>query len=601
MKKIIYGILFTILLLVPLTNAKATIITQSEAKTMATTTVNNRAEIDNIYIAADRIYVNRITAELLPPSINPASIVKYNTETGKWVKADGTVVSETLFGVTRDDNGNVITKDEISSYEELVLTLAQTENAATTLELQNDLTGLSKPILIDREVTIDGKGKTINFSKQLIKSYGIKINTNQKVSLTNLNVNITERRSYEDRVAIQIVDSTDVTIGKMDVDASYYALTINDSKVVVNDNINITNQNEYSDSRARISGSSSEVSTTNNASVINNNEIEGSPSIIVDPSNNNIDLGEDTAKVDNPYASGTQLIYLDKDNSKYTFIELSDGTSERIKAVEAPFSVSVSSSELDESKDYKMYVTYEGAGTLSWNNENGVDTFSETAQGLLYTVNVSSSNIEYSNDMTASKEGNYLLTFTLKDEEGKTVKTTDYAMEVYEETPTYPTEIVIDQYSNNYVLTDDTELDEYTVYYERCGYDYCSVDSPTIEDISSYYEYINLEEQESTDRFVETYENTYGAGENVTFNGTITAVVKEKAEGSTVTIKYNGEVIDDVNGAPVELKDANSFSQLDEVVVDADKDGYYEVDLILKDEQGNVIDTTSVDFIKSEE
>ncbi len=174
-------------------------------------------------------------------------------------------------------------------------------------------------------------------------------------------------------------------------------------------------------------------------------------------------------------------------------------------------------------------------------------------------------------------------------------------MEVYEETPTYPTEIVIDQYSNNYVLTDDTELDEYTVYYERCGYDYCSVDSPTIEDISSYYEYINLEEQESTDRFVETYENTYGAGENVTFNGTITAVVKEKAEGSTVTIKYNGEVIDDVNGAPVELKDANSFSQLDEVVVDADKDGYYEVDLILKDEQGNVIDTTSVDFIKSEE
>ena len=78
------------------------------------------------------------------------------------------------------------------------------------------------------------------------------------------------------------------------------------------------------------------------------------------------------------------------------------------------------------------------------------------------------------------------------------------------------------------------------------------------------------------------------------FEGKLSIAVTEKpSENATVTIYYGGEVLTEDTKVDVSVDSASIYT---DIIIEADTEGYYEVDVNLENTQGEIVSTTEIDF-----
>ena len=593
MKKIIYSILFTMFLLLPISKVDAAILTIPETLRYGEIQLKGRTEIDNLYIVGDKLYTAAVRAADKPSEIPASDIIKFNTETGIWTYADGREANITLKAVKKL-NGVPLGEDEISSYDELIASISES-NGADTLIIKKDIDGVEKPIIIDREVSIDGQGNTIHFTKQYNNYYGIKINTSDSVALSNLGVVVDERRTKENRTALGIINSDNVTIGELTLDSAEHSLYIEDSTVVISGDVDITG---YYDEKAEIAGSSNDISVTNDAAVINNEELVGRPSIYVEDASSSVDLGPNTATENN---GGSKGIYTDKENADYTMVNMWIGTYNRaIVNTNANFNLDVKSTKTgNQDFTVKAKVTDLNGATVRVSTH----TLSDTTETELYTGNMEGTTL-YSESINVDKAGTYTIEITvydhsgnqlvIKDLYGNKTNSYEYTFEVLASAPVEEDELYIGS-NIRYSTTDDTSMVDGKTYY--------------IHDTSVYEEYRKATASDFTQANLDAglIDELVGSAlivdSNKSFKGNIRYEVLESPEGANITIKYNGTTLKELNDSEEETSNLIDFTGSSETTIngtvsfEADINGYYEIDLHLIDETGTDVSVDSLDSV----
>ena len=593
MKKIIYGILFALLLILPISKVNACILTATEALGYGEEKIHGRIEINNIYIVGDKLYTSAVRADDRPAEIAIKDIVKYNTETGKWTYADGREALITLSTVKKV-NGVTLTEDEISSYEELVKALEES-NGAGTLIIKKDINGVTKPLVIDREVSIDGQGQTLHFSKQFNEYYAVKVNTASAVSLTNLNVVVDGRRNHDYRASLGIIDSSNVEIGKLDLDSDYRPLYIKDSVVEISDNIDISGAGW--DDHLIIEGSSSNVTVANEAKVINDDEWVSVPSIYVEDATATVNLGPSTATVDN---GSDKRIYANKDNADYTMF-YAWAQDDVVVNTNTGFSISVDSTKVGNQDFYvKAKVTNLNGATIKLDGK----TLSDSVETLIYTGN-NESVTSIDTNINVDKVGTYNIEFTVYDHSDNKLEIKDFDGN---KTSYYECEIEV---LNEAPIDDDSDLYITSTIDYKVSQDTSIVAGKTyyVYDSSVYKEYRVALASELTqakldaDELYEFVGTATTKDTEKTFKGNIRYEVLESPEGANVTIKYNGVELKELNDTTKETSNMVDFTGATEdsiigtVTFEADTNGYYEIDLHLIDETGVDVSTDSLDSV----
>ena len=602
MKKIIYTILFAALLLIPFSSVNAAQLSMEEAYKYGEVSVNKKVEIDNIYIAGNVLTTGLIKATDVPSGVQTGEIIKYNTEKGIWVYLDGTPATITLKSV-KQANGVAIQEDEISSYDELIKSIGETDGGATTLIIKNDITGLSEPIVVNRELTIDGEGNTLNFTKQLMGDAILLVNS-EKITLSNLNINVDSRRSEHSffRTAIRLENSKEITMEEISLAFDYgHTLVVSESELTISGTVEFMTADDLPGVQIR-----DEVPTTNSTLTIE----QGGQLVMENeaPLHGTVEKMEDAAVITpgNALTKDSKIdsiYYVDSANSKYTMLS-SIGYHEvppmDPTATTSSYNIQINAnetSELTSGSNIKLVasniVTPAGATFKLYDGSTNV---LENTDLVLYEGTYGSFSSGFDGKIVADIVGDYSITFTLYDASlNKALDSLTYDFIVETPSTEPPAPFVessnvshINKDTMSYKPSSDDSIvagkDYYTcVTNATNGHMTCTiVANPVLSELTAgnYYEVNN--------------QGWISLNSTQAFEGKLSIAVTEKpSENATVTIYYGGEVLTEDTKVDVSVDSASIYT---DIIIEADTEGYYEVDVNLENTQGEIVSTTEIDF-----
>lgn len=252
MKKIFYAFTAIVVLLVFNTDLSAATYNLEEIEKLGEHQLTLDLKVtDNIYVVGNKIFTNYITIEEIENEGKTVDdVIKYDTVEDKWSYINSSEEVLSNLKVTKI-NDELITIDYIYSKEELIDSVLDTN--IKEIVLMTNIKGVSEPLLINRDLVLDGQNHTIEYDKIVgdeycsnteaeIVSYLCRYNFGG-ISIVYGDVTIKDIKITKGYIGIYSALSNISLVGNIDLSGNEIGLLLRNT-YLDNDNATITNTTE---------------------------------------------------------------------------------------------------------------------------------------------------------------------------------------------------------------------------------------------------------------------------------------------------------------------------------------------------------------------